>query len=172
MHAKSSHRIKRVPLFKEHSLSASAVWRISDILQGFFSLLLSMKINHCRFFKKKSARVFISCNPFGYLPALAEGRRVPEMNPNWRRCDVTPTFSSCFSSLTLKAASWWKPGLEMLIRQLHCDANSQERSSCPLIASTGEALVKHQYEVYPGRMPANQHSWFWGLDCEVWVLKV
>lgn len=158
-----------MPVFKEQSLSASAVWRISDILH-YFSHYSCLRINRCLFLKKKkkkSARVFISCNLFGYLPALAEARRVPEMNPNWRRCDVTPTFSSGFSSLTPKAASCWKPGLEMLIRQLHSDGNSQERSSCPLIASTGEALVEHQYEVYPGSTSANQHSWWLGVDCEV-----
>lgn len=97
-----------------------------------------------------NAHVFISCNPFGYLPVC-----VPGMNPNWRGCDVTSIFSS-HSSLTPKAASWWRPGLEMLMTQLHCDGNSREHSNCPLIASTGETLVKHPYEVHPGSMPTSQ----------------
>lgn len=32
------HVIKRVPLFKEHSLSASAVWRKQDTVKFFFMI--------------------------------------------------------------------------------------------------------------------------------------
>lgn len=68
--------------------------------------------------------------------------------------ELMRSFSPHYCSLTPNTSPLRRPALQMVITGPYCDSNSQGRSSCPVIFSTGENPAKHRHKVHAKRESA------------------